>query len=107
MLARTTALVVTCLAVPAPAQVQSLDRALIGLHYYHDYEAPGEQTVTVTSQGNGLSLLQFDQTFNVAHGGQSRHVGELSNNPNLPYHAPPNESWDFSAMVRINASSTA
>jgi hypothetical protein len=108
MLVRTAAGVfATCLVSPALAQVQSLDRVLIGLHYYQDYQAPGEETVNVTSQGNGLSLLQFDQTFSVAHGGQSRHVGELANNPSLPYHAPPSESWDFSATVRISASSTA
>jgi hypothetical protein len=84
----TSAVLLSCLAAPTWAQVSSLDRALIGLHYFHDYEPPGQMTVNVTSQGNGLSLLRFDQTFNVAHGGQSKHVGELSSNPNLPYHAP-------------------
>jgi hypothetical protein len=106
---RVVAVLVPLLGLPlaANAQVTSLDRALIGLHYYHDYEAAGQEDVSVTSQGNGLSLLQFDQTFHVAHGGQSRHVGELANNPDLPYEAPPSESWDFSATVRIGSSSTA
>jgi hypothetical protein len=90
------------LAAPAMAQFNTVDRALVGLHYFHDYEPAGQSTVNVTSAGNGLTLLQFDQTFNVVHGGASRHVGELSNNPNAPISAPNTEPWDFSATVSIN-----